>query len=726
MIKITEKHSDKTIDRLIAPEEASGELLKAMKQYAESYLGGQEVTDAVITMPAHFYTRQREATERAAQYAGFTNVQFLTEPAAAAIALAMKKQETDRTILIYDLGGGTFDVSIGRITNQELEILAIGGDTHLGGQDFDELIVKDFIAHFKGKHKISFPNDKIIRRRLRNQCREVKQNIMGIGSDLTIDMTFNVDGIEYSLEYKINRTKFNALCEPSFRCTMATIDNALCDAKLSQDQIDDILLVGGSTRIPRIRELIHEKFPRAKILQNVNPDEAIAIGAAIYAAQLEMNGPMMIKEERAKFNIAGALSTSSNVEPTKNKQTTSNPIGLENRVCIGIDLGTTFSCVAIVGPQNEPEPIPNNFGNRITPSIVAYDPKNPSVLIGEAAQNSLIMPTNMIYDAKRMIGRQFNDKSVQDDKKLWPFEVVEKEGKPHVKLTYNGNEGLISPEEISSSVLKEMKAIAEHYLSKSITGAVITVPAYFNHRQRAETMKAAELAGLKVLRLINEPTAAAIAYGQRDNLDGKTVLIYDLGGGTFDVSIVKGEAKSLQVISTAGHNHLGGQDFDQLIMKYVIEKYQEEKKKDFPTNKPKLMNRLRKACLEAKHMLSHREQPAQIHIENVTEDEDFNCELSRKKLNELIGPMLKGSLDIVDAALKHAKLSERNIDYVLLIGGSTRIPMVQELLAGKFGKPKLRYRINPDEAVALGASLLADDLEKYSNIEDNVKINQQV
>ncbi|PAV85035.1 hypothetical protein WR25_04477 [Diploscapter pachys] len=386
---------------------------------------------------------------------------------------------------------------------------------------------------------------------------------------------------------------------------------------------------------------------------------------------------------------------------------------------IGIDLGTTFSCVAIVGPQNEPEPIPNNFGNRITPSVVAYDPKNPSVLIGETAQNSAVLPINVIYDAKRMIGRQFNDKSVQDDKQLWPFEVVEKEGKPHVKLTHNGNERLISPEEVSSSVLKEMKAIAEHYLSKSITGAVITVPAYFNHRQRAETMKAAELAGLRVLRLINEPTAAAIAYGQKDNLDGKTVMIYDLGGGTFDVSIVKGEARSLQVISIAGHNHLGGQDFDQLIMKYVIEKYKEEKKKDCPTSKPKLMNRLRKACLESKHTLSHREQPAQIHIENVTEDEDFNCELSRKKLNELIGPMLKGSLDVVDAALKHAKLNEQNIDYVLLIGGSTRIPMVQELLAGKFGKPKLRYRINPDEAVALGASLLADDLEKYPDIEDN-------
>ncbi|PAV62316.1 hypothetical protein WR25_12436 [Diploscapter pachys] len=287
MIKITEGPPNRVTDRLIAPEEASGELLKAMKQYAESYFGGQEVTNAVITVPAYFDTRQREATERAAQHAGLTNVRLLSEPTAAAIALAMKRRETNRTILIYDLGGGTFDVSIGRITNQKLEILGISGDTHLGGEDFDELIVKDFIAHFEDKHKISFPNDKAMRRKLKNQCREVKENIMRIGSDLSIDMTFNVDGIEYPLEYKINRAKFNALCEPSFGCTMAIIDDALRNAKMSKDQIDDILLVGGSTRISRIRELINEKFPRAEILQNVNPDEAIAIGAAIYASQLE-------------------------------------------------------------------------------------------------------------------------------------------------------------------------------------------------------------------------------------------------------------------------------------------------------------------------------------------------------------------------------------------------------------------------------------------------------
>ncbi|PAV68593.1 hypothetical protein WR25_09435 isoform A [Diploscapter pachys] len=286
MIKITKEHPNGVTDRLIAPEEASGELLKAMKQYAESHLGGQKVTDAVITVPAYFDMRQREATERAAQYAGLTNVRLLTEPTAAAIAIAMKKQKTNRTILIYDLGGGTFDVSIGRITDEKLQILGIGGDTHLGGEDFDELIVKDFIAHFENRHMISFPNNKIMRRKLKDQCREVKENIMGISLGLPIEMTVTIDGENYPLEYNINRAKFNALCESSFACTMRIIDNTLCDAGLSRNQIDDILLVGGSTRIPRIKELIKEKFPRATILQSVNPDEAIAIGAAIYAAQL--------------------------------------------------------------------------------------------------------------------------------------------------------------------------------------------------------------------------------------------------------------------------------------------------------------------------------------------------------------------------------------------------------------------------------------------------------
>ncbi|PAV71671.1 hypothetical protein WR25_27038 [Diploscapter pachys] len=395
---------------------------------------------------------------------------------------------------------------------------------------------------------------------------------------------------------------------------------------------------------------------------------------------------------------------------------------------IGIDLGTTFSCVAIVnGVNNDPEPVPNNFGSRITPSVIAYDPKSSSTLIGEAAVNSGLNPTNIIYDAKRMIGRQANDTSVEKDKKLWPFVVESKEGKPHVKLMHDGNERLIPPEKISSEVLKEMKAIAERFLNTDVTGAVITVPAYFDHRQRTETMRAAEIAGLKVLRLINEPTAAAIAYMNKDRneLNGKTVMIFDLGGGTFDVSIVKIN-DGMKVIAIAGHNHIGGQDFDESIMEYFKECYKEERNRDFPTNRPKLLNRLRLGCREAKHILSNREQPVPINIE-VDEDEDFTCELTRAKLNEMIGPMLNGTLDIVDKAIQQADMTTSKIDLVLLIGGSTRIPKMQELLAGKFGQDRLRHRINPDEAVAIGASLLAHNLNEFGgDIENNVSIQNRV
>ncbi|PAV68668.1 hypothetical protein WR25_18741 [Diploscapter pachys] len=391
---------------------------------------------------------------------------------------------------------------------------------------------------------------------------------------------------------------------------------------------------------------------------------------------------------------------------------------------IGIDLGTTFSCVAIVnGVNNDSEPVANNFGNKITPSVIGYDPKNSSILIGEAAVNSGLDPTNVLYDSKRMIGRQANDTSIEKDKKLWPFRVESKEGKPHVKLMHNGNEILIPPEQISSQVLKEMKAIAERFLNMDVTGAVITVPAYFDNRQRTETMRAAEIAGLKVLRLISEPTAAAIAYmnKDKDDLNGKTVMIFDLGGGTFDVSIVKIN-DGIKVIAIDGHNHIGGQDFDEMIMEYFKKYYKERTNRDFPTNRPKLLNRLRLNCREAKHILSNRDQPAPITVE-VNEDEDFTCQLTKEKLNEMLEPMLRGTLDIVDRAIQQAKLTTSKIDLVLLIGGSTRIPKMQELLAGKFGQDKLRHRINPDEAVAIGAALLAHSPDEYSsNIGDNVNI----
>ncbi|PAV80484.1 hypothetical protein WR25_14981 isoform A [Diploscapter pachys] len=283
----------KVNDRLIAPEKVSAELLKSMKRDAERHFGGQEVKNAVITVPAYFNSRQKEMTMEAAKIAGLNVLKLLTEPTAAAIALGIKSTESNRIKMIYDLGGGTFDVSIGRIVEKngqksELEIFAISGHTHLGGEDFDNIIIEDAIKHFQDKHEVNYPDSKTTRRRLCNQCREVKENMANTISNQQIDMVATVDDKRLSYTYTINQAQFYELCKEKFEGTLSIVDEAIENARkvVPDIVIDDILLVGGSTRIPRIKELLREKFPNAKILHNVNPDEAVAVGAAILAAQL--------------------------------------------------------------------------------------------------------------------------------------------------------------------------------------------------------------------------------------------------------------------------------------------------------------------------------------------------------------------------------------------------------------------------------------------------------
>ncbi|PAV61518.1 hypothetical protein WR25_09849 isoform B [Diploscapter pachys] len=378
---------------------------------------------------------------------------------------------------------------------------------------------------------------------------------------------------------------------------------------------------------------------------------------------------------------------------------------------IGIDLGTTYSCAAYVDEHGAPKIIVNSFGTCTTPSVVAYDNEG-KVLVGEAALQSAVDPKNIVYDSKRMIGRQFIDKPIQDDMKLWPFKVVDQVGKPHVELNINGQEKLVAPEEVSAEILKEIRGNVEHSLGKKISRAVITVPAYFDNKQRQETMNAAEKAGLTVLRLVSEPTAAAIAYNLSNQIDDN-ILIYDLGGGTFDVSIVKSHSgKKLLVLAIQGHTHLGGQDFDQGIMEYALEEFKSEGK-SFPEDRPKAMKRLRTACMEAKHKLTFQDKPYEIQIE--CEGAVYTCMLTKEKLEEICGPKIRGTLDVVDQALKMAELKEDQIKYVLLVGGSTRIPLVQNLLKEKFGgEHKMLHGINPDHAVAHGAAIYAHMLKKVT------------
>merc|ERR1712047_227155 len=375
------------------------------------------------------------------------------------------------------------------------------------------------------------------------------------------------------------------------------------------------------------------------------------------------------------------------------------------RVAIGIDLGTTYSCVGTF-QHGKVEIIANDQGNRTTPSYVAFT--DTERLIGDAAKNQVAMnPNNTIFDAKRLIGRKFNESTVQSDRKHWPFQVVEQNGLPRLRVEYQSEEKTFTAEEISSMVLVKMKETAEAYLGTKVTEAVVTVPAYFNDSQRQATKDAGMIAGLNVLRIINEPTAAAIACGL-DKKKGQgecNVLIFDLGGGTFDVSILSIEDGIFEVKSTAGDTHLGGEDFDNRLVEHFIKEFQRKHKKDLTGNK-RALRRLRTACERAKRTLSASAQ-ASIEIDSLFEGIDFYTSITRARFEELCSDLFKGPLDPVKKALRDAKLDKSSIHDIVLVGGSTRIPKVQKLLQDFFNGKELNKSINPDEAVAYGAAVQA-------------------
>lgn len=392
---------------------------------------------------------------------------------------------------------------------------------------------------------------------------------------------------------------------------------------------------------------------------------------------------------------------------------------------IGIDLGTTYSCVGVMR-NNKVEIIANNQGNRTTPSYVAFTENER--LVGEAAKNQAAMnPTNTIFDAKRLIGRLFNETSVQSDMKHWSFKVVEDNKRPVIQVKHEGEIKNFRPEEISSMVLTKMKQTAEDFLGSPVQNAVVTVPAYFNDAQRQATKDAGTIAGLNVLRVVNEPTAAAIAYGlENRKSDGEVnVLIFDLGGGTFDVSVLAIDNGVFEVKATAGDTHLGGEDFDQRMMDHFIKEFKSKYKRDITTS-DRALRRLRTACERAKCTLSASPQ-ATIEIDSLFDGVDFNTSITRARFEDLCSDYFKKCLEPVSKVLSDAKMSKSDINEVVLVGGSTRIPKVQELIKNYFNGKELCKSVNPDEAVAYGAAvqaaILMRDEKDNQSVQDIVLID---
>ena len=385
---------------------------------------------------------------------------------------------------------------------------------------------------------------------------------------------------------------------------------------------------------------------------------------------------------------------------------------------IGIDLGTTYSCVG-VWQHDRVEIISNDQGNRTTPSYVAFT--DDERLIGDAAKNQTAMnPKNTVFDAKRLIGRKFSDKKVQDDMKDWSYEVVAGPGdKPMINVESHGEKKTFSPEEISSMVLTKMKDIAESFMGKTVKDAVVTVPAYFNDSQRQATKDAAAIAGLNCLRIINEPTAAAIAYGLDKNKDeDKNVLIFDLGGGTFDVSLLNIEGGIFEVKATAGDTHLGGEDFDARLLRHFSEEFKRKHKKDLSGN-ARALRRLRTACERAKRTLSSTSQTT-VEIDSLFEGIDFYSSITRARFEDLNADLFRKCMEPVEQVIRDAKMDKSKVDEVVLVGGSTRIPKIQQMLSSFFNGKELNKSINPDEAVAYGAAVQAAILSGVdnSNVQD--------
>jgi heat shock protein 1/8 len=386
--------------------------------------------------------------------------------------------------------------------------------------------------------------------------------------------------------------------------------------------------------------------------------------------------------------------------------------------------GTTYSCVGIFR-DDRIEIIANDQGNRTTPSFVAFT--DTERLIGDAAKNQVAMnPHNTVFDAKRLIGRKFADAEVQADIKHFPFKVLDKGGKPIVQIEFKGETKTFTPEEISSMILTKMRETAEAYLGGTVNNAVVTVPAYFNDSQRQATKDAGLIAGLNVLRIINEPTAAAIAYGLDKKTTGeRNVLIFDLGGGTFDVSLLTIEEGIFEVKSTAGDTHLGGEDFDNRLVNHFVNEFKRKHKKvrdiqethhqnptrtnihsqDLTSN-ARALRRLRTACERAKRTLSSSAQTS-IEIDSLFEGIDFYTSITRARFEELCQDLFRSTMEPVERVLRDAKIDKSSVHEIVLVGGSTRIPKVQKMVSDFFNGKEPNRSINPDEAVAYGAAVQA-------------------
>ena len=730
------------------PKEAAPfSLMSKMKGLADSLLSAKDSGSASMDVPEVI------AMRNAAALAGLQAVEVIEKPIAAVYAYGLQTEK--KNVIVFHCGGETTVATVLSISESGMKIKGCVQNTSLGGNDFDDRLVTHCRQMFKLKNIFEIPTKNKAMGDLKKAVADAKA-VLSNAQQASIQLPMLYRGKDFSV--KILRSQFEEWCGDLLYNATVLIDDAMNGARITKEDVSGVIMIGGSCKIPKIEELVISKFGPEKILRSDEvPPELIATHGTVVRSAI-LNGenkiPKLIRKA-VKGNAAAAkkqpvprprgannpavkqmnpvLPKQERVEdmrqgrhvPQAGPSRAPAPVVVDDPVeevlvqepdsgiVMGIDLGTTYSCVGI-WKHGAVQIIPDAYDRRIIPSCVAFTDVNR--LMGyEAKLHAAIDPENVVFEAKRMIGRKFNDPEVQKDMVLWPFKVVDDNSKPKIEVTYMQKKQQFHAEDISAFVLSRLKSMAEEYTNQKISKAVITVPAYFNDFQRVATKKAAQIAGLEVLKIINEPTAAAIAYSL-DYMEAgnRTILVYDLGGGTFDVSILLIDGNDLQVKATAGDTHLGGEDFDNRLVSHFAAKFMVKHNEDIRADK-RVIRRLRVACEKAKVSLSEEEE-AEIDLPHLFKGIHYKDKMTRAVFENMCQELFDKTIVLLEKVLTDAKMAKGAIDDVVLVGGSTRIPKIQEMVKAFFNGKELKRDINPDEAVAYGAVMQSALMEENYDI----------